>query len=313
MAGKSILSIPTSSANPFTEGIELNMQAIAKQVGFKFDSWSNQGQPSQWVQGMDYAINQKFSLIDMLAGTNPAVLQPQIAAAKRAGIKTVSTHVTGMGSYAHEPGVTANMPIDYLGVGKLLADWVILHTGGKANVLVIESAELPSTLPEVNGIKQEFAAKDPSYKLKVVNSPIPEWSTKIPPEVEAAVASDPGLNYIIPIYDSMSQFVVAALQTEHKVGKIKIATFNGTPFVLGLIQSGSVEMDIGENLNWIAHGILDDEMRLLGGKMFVQNEHIPLYIFDKSNAATAGVPPKYSQGYGNSYIPDYNKLWGLTK
>lgn len=313
MKGKSILSIPTSSANPFTEGIELNMQAIAKQIGFKFQSWTNQGQPSQWVEGVDYAITGKFNLIDMLAGTNPADLLPQIAAARKAGIKVVSTHITGMGKWDHQPGVNANMPIDYEGVGRLLADWVMLQTAGRANVLVLESLEATSTAPEVEGITSEFAKYDPSSTVKVQNAPIPEWSTKIQPEVEAQVASDPGLNYVIPIYDSMSQFVVAGLKVTHEVGKIKIATFNGTPFVIGLIDSGAVQMDIGENLNWIAHAVLDDEMRLLGGLPFLTNEHIPLYVFTRANAASAGIPPTYSKGYGgNSYILDYNRLWELA-
>jgi ribose transport system substrate-binding protein len=53
MKGKTILSIPVSSANPFTANIEKAMAAAAKKVGFNFITWENQGQSSQWVQGMD--------------------------------------------------------------------------------------------------------------------------------------------------------------------------------------------------------------------------------------------------------------------
>src|SRR5690348_5772091 len=63
-AGKSILSIPVSSANPFTANIEKAMAAAASEVGFKFITWENQGQTSQWVQGMNAALNQKVNLID---------------------------------------------------------------------------------------------------------------------------------------------------------------------------------------------------------------------------------------------------------
>src|SRR2546430_13196375 len=62
MQGKSILSIPVSSANPFTKNIEDAMSATAKRIGFKFIEWENQGQPSQWLQGMDHAISQKVNL-----------------------------------------------------------------------------------------------------------------------------------------------------------------------------------------------------------------------------------------------------------
>jgi ribose transport system substrate-binding protein len=92
---------------------------------------------------------------------------------------------------------------------------------------------------------------------------------------------------------------------------VKIATFNGTPFVIGMIQEGQVEMDVGENLDWIAHGILDAEMRMLCGLPEVKDPKIPLYIFDASNADTAGTPPEANTGYGDDYIEGYRKLWKL--
>ena len=83
MAGKTIFSIPVSSANPFTKNIETAMSNVAKEIGFKFIEWQNQGQVSQWAQGMDQATNQKVDLIDLLAGTDPRVLVPQVEAAKQ--------------------------------------------------------------------------------------------------------------------------------------------------------------------------------------------------------------------------------------
>ena len=38
---------------------------------------------------------------------------------------------------------------------------------------------------------------------------------------------------------------------------------------------------------------------------------IPLLIFDKENADTAGKPPKVSTGYGDAYIDGYRQLWKL--
>jgi ribose transport system substrate-binding protein len=80
--------------------------------------------------------------------------------------------------------------------------------------------------------------------------------------------------------------------------------------VLGLVQQGQVQMDIGENLDWIGHAIIDDEMRLLCGMKMV-NPRIPFYIFTEANAKDAGVPPQLSKGYGDSYIEGYRKLWEL--
>ncbi len=67
MAGKSIFSIPVSSENTFTAAIEKEMQNIAKEVGFEFTTWENQGTSQQWAQGINAAITQGADLIDLLA------------------------------------------------------------------------------------------------------------------------------------------------------------------------------------------------------------------------------------------------------
>ena len=49
------------------------MTAVAKQIGFTVTEWENQAQPTQWVQGMEFAINNKFDA-STCGGVNPAVL-----------------------------------------------------------------------------------------------------------------------------------------------------------------------------------------------------------------------------------------------
>jgi ribose transport system substrate-binding protein len=70
-------------------------------------------------------------------------------------------------------------------------------------------------------------------------------------------------------------------------------------------------MDIGENLDWIGHAIIDAEMRIVCHLPEIANPNIPFYIFDSHNATDAGTPPQLSQGYGNAYVEGYDKLWQL--
>ena len=310
MKGKKILSVPASSAVPFLKIINTAMGRIAKEVGFTFQAWENQGQPSQWVQGINFGINNKFDLIDLLAGADPRSLEPQVKAARDAGIKVIASHLTGF-EQAAPGGVTGVVPIDYKRAGELLAWQAIAGAGNKANALVVVSNEALSTDSMVAGLKQVFDGSCPTCKYRIVNVPIPDWSTKIQPNVQSALLADPTLNYVLPIYDSMAQFVVPALTITGKAGQVKIASFNGTPFVIGLIQKGQVESDIGENLDWIAHGVIDAEMRFLCGLPLVTDPKIPFLIFDAANAASAGTPPQASTGYGDAYVAGYKALWKL--
>lgn len=310
MQGKSLFTIPVSLSIPFAKTITDSMKAVAKEVGFQLTVWENQGSPTQHIQGLERGAAQKSTIIDLLGGTDPRVLGPQIDAARKAGSKVVTSHYSGLNQVLPK-NLDGNVPIDYDLGGKLMADWVIAKTNGKGNALVIVSRDGFSTAPLENGIVNEFKKNCPDCKWKVVDVAIPDWSTKIQNVVQSEIQANPNLNYVLPIYDSMSQFVVPAINIAAAQNRVKIATFNGTPFVIDMIQKGQVEMDIGENLDWVAYGILDSEMRIACGLPAVKNPRIPFYIFDKSNAAAAGTPAKSSVGYGDAYIKGYRALWGL--
>jgi ribose transport system substrate-binding protein len=308
MKGKSILSIPASSGVPFVKTIGDSMSKVAKTIGFDLKIWENQGQPTQWVQGFDYAINNKYDMIDLLAGADPRFLAPQVKAANAAGIKVVASHLTGFEQILPE-GVSG-VPIDYKRAGALLADWAIWKTDGKANALVIGINDVLSTESMMSGIEEEFS-KCPNCNFVYKNVSIPDLATRTGSIVQGALAADPTLNYIIPIYDVMNLWVVPAITIAGRSDQVKVATFNGTPFALKMIQDGKIEMDVGENLDWIAHGIIDSEMRMLCDLPEVSDAKIPLLIFDQNNADTAGNPPEVSTGYGDAYIDGYRKLWKL--
>ena len=91
--GKTIFIIPASSQVPFVSTIANHIRRIATPIGVKVTIWQNQGQPSQWVQGMNAAIAQSANAIVLLAGNDPAGLQPQIKAAKAKGIPTIVAHL----------------------------------------------------------------------------------------------------------------------------------------------------------------------------------------------------------------------------
>ena len=60
---------------------------------------------------------------------------------------------------------------------------------------------------------------------------------------------------MIPFVDGMTQYTAAGITAAGKTGKVKISTFNGTPFALKMIQDGDVvASDIGENLDWLGCG-----------------------------------------------------------
>ncbi|MEM8662688.1 MAG: substrate-binding domain-containing protein [Pseudomonadota bacterium] len=312
MEGKSILTVPASSAIPFVKTIADGKQALAESLGFEHMIWENQGSPTQWIQGVEHARNNGFDLVSLLAGADPRFFEPQVAMAQGAGVKVVTSHLTGL---EQDPpaGVDAATAIDYRKAGELMADWTIAQTEGNVNALVIVSNEALSTDSIVEGLSEAFDTRCPDCVYEIVNVAITDWATRIQPTVNGKLQSNADINYVIPIYDSMSTFVVPAIQIAGKTDTVKVATFNGTPFVLDLIREGSVEMDIGENLDWIAHAMLDAEMRLLCDLPTIRDSKVPLLVFSADNIDTVGNPAEASKGYGDAYQAGYRALWQLDK
>lgn len=310
MQDKKILSIPGSSTIPFHATINAAMSDLAEEIGFEFQVWENQGQVSQWVQGLNHGASNSFDLIELLAGSDPRSLEPQVRAAQEAGSMVIAAHLTGFEQDV--PGGTdAVATVDYKRAGELLAWWTIAKTDGKTNAVVVVTNSVLSTHSMVAGLQEVFDNECPDCKYTMIDVQLPDWSTRIQPNVQSALLADPSINYIIPLYDSMSQFVVPALTITGRTEDVKIATFNGTPFAIGMIQEGQVEMNIGENLDWIAHGLLDSYMRLLCDLEPSVDPKIPFLIFDESNAETAGTPPQDSTGYGDAYHEGFRTLWML--
>jgi ribose transport system substrate-binding protein len=310
-AGKKMLSIPNTSANQFLKGTIEQEKKAGAEVGLSVTEWENQGQPNQWVQGMNFAIQSHFNLIDLLPGIEPKLLEQPIHAAGEAGIKTVVSHFYDT-SQTPAPGLTALLPVDFNKAGRILADWAIARTNGKANVVIVRDDEILPTAPLVAGIVDELKANCPDCKVvQQINVGLTEWSTKIQPSVQSALLANPDANFVLPIYDSMSQFVVPAIKLTGKSAKVRVATSDGTPFVLDMVQQGSVDMDIGKSLDWTARAAIDAYLRTLCDIPLTHNEAVSFYIFDAATAKDAGVPATFLQGYSTDYIDGFDHVWGL--
>ena len=147
-AGKKQMSIPNNSGNPFLKGIIDRMKAAGAEVGLEVREWENQGQPSQWVQGVELAIRDKYDIIDLISGIDPGTIEPQLKAAKDAGVKVMTSHFYDP-SFEQHPVVSSSLTIGFGEVGTILADWATVATDGKANIAIIVSNEVPPTIPLV--------------------------------------------------------------------------------------------------------------------------------------------------------------------
>lgn len=267
----------------------------------------SQGTPAEWAKGVSDALSKKSDSIDLLAGLDPAAVSAQVTQAKAKGTPVVATHLYDV-DQAIDPNIAAATNIPYEQAGRLLADWVIAKTEGKAKVLVTTINQVNSTVPMVAGIEDEFATKcGDGCSITKIDTTIADLG-KLQQQVQSALTSDADINYVINLYDSaQAPQTEAAIKT---LGKdLKIATFNGTPDILKLITPDSViQMDVGENLEWIAYAAIDQHLRLLSGGEATTTPNVPIRVFDATNVAESSAD---GAGFGTAYRDEYATLWGL--
>jgi ribose transport system substrate-binding protein len=315
-AGKTVFSIQENSTNPFTNTVVAAMKDVADKIGIRLVDYPNQGQRTQWIQGIEQAISRKVDAIVLSGGTiGPIYFKEQAVAAERAGIPII-TVVDRDTTQDAQPNTAARVSQPYAEAGRLDADWIIKQTGCHANVLVLTSNEVIAGDINSKAAQDEFRRYcGGGCKTRFVNVPVSQWATKIGTTVQTEVSSNHDLNYVFPLYDPMTQFVVPAIQLGGGISRVKVATYNGTPGILRMIQTGeTVEMIVGENETHLGYAAMDQAVRLMTGVGPIAdgNYGIPLRVFDDSNVHETGVPPQYGVGYGDQWRDGFLKAWGLS-
>jgi ribose transport system substrate-binding protein len=318
IAGKKIFNIPISSQIPYVVAVDQSAEKIAKKYGATWVEYTNQGSPTEWASGIAQAISQKADVILLAQGIDPTLLTAPLAQAKAAHIPVILTHTLENGQAlpsSVQNLITAVANVPFHEAAKLEADYAISTGKGKAKVLIITSNEVPPSKAIVTAMQAELSAQCPDCSSTVVNVPVADWATKISTSVQSALRTNPNIDVILPIYDSMSIYAQSGITAASATGKVTMASYNGTPAILKMVQDkSSLKMDVGESIDWLGYATMDQTGRVLtgAGPIADGDEDTPLRVIDASNISETGTPPVADEGYGTAYVTGYTALWGAA-
>jgi ribose transport system substrate-binding protein len=307
-AGKTVWVIPTTSQVSVVPAVEAAMKTALATAGVKTQLVTTAGEVSQWVQGMSSAVAQKANAI-VLLGIDPTLIAPQIAAAAAAKIPVIYTF-----SYDGQPiakNVSAVAAINYPTIAKVLIQKALADTNNNAHILVIKAPELAPQTLMTQTMTSELAADCSSCKIEqVLEEPIANWSTNILGDTRTALLANPNINVIIPLSDSMNEWVIPAVSAANATSRIKIETVDATPSTVQQIGKTPLSGDMGYSNAWVGWASADQALRLMTGNAPAADENIPSVLFDASNVAKA--TGDLSTYYGNSFVAGYEGLWGTS-
>lgn len=316
IAGTTIFNIPNNSSIPYIEVVDREAKKVAESYGATWIEYSTEGTPNEHTVGIDQAINQNADIIILAQGVNAELLVPALERAKAAGIPVIITHTYQTG--APLPGsldrlIASQVTAPFNEAARLMADFAIQATEGGGDILIVNSSEVPPSNGMVSAMKDEFTSHCGGCSIEEVDVAATAWATDLSSTVQSALLTNPDIDFVLPVYDSMMLYVESAVLSSGKVGQVQTASFNGTPAILKLMQDGDVvAMDVGEDVSWLAWSTLDEAGRILTGNSPTTggNQKTPLKVLTDDNVADTGVPPESGKGYGNAYVKGYEALWG---
>lgn len=317
--GKKVFNIPLLSTDTFNQIVDKASAEAAKAAGIEFVQYNNEGDPSQWVAGMNQAIAQRSDLIILEGGPDPSALGPQLAAAKKAGIPVISTHrfdVDAVDQTLQEFDLAGIVPAQhYLGSGELTADYAMVESDCQVNALILEAADVqPTSAGITKRFQDELAEHCPdTCKAEAINMPFSDWAQKASGEMQSRLTSDPEINFIAPNFDQGAIYARQAILSAGADDRVKIVAYNGSAPVMQMLADGeSVISEVGEPLEWLGWQNIDQALRILAG-VKPTKAATPVRLFDESNISEAGDPVVQTEGYGppSQYQDGFKQLWGL--
>ena len=277
-SGKTVWYLALSYSDPFFHTVGDALKTALGQVGVNVNICDGKGSPSNITQCMIQAIGAHAGAI-IADGLGPSVIGPQLSDAQAQGVPVIEGDLLDPDSPV-PPGAAAVVSTPHTMIGKLLGDAVVALSNGKADVYMVSTTDVPSgKLLADDGAIATVKSACPDCKTSLTNVPISQWSSRIQSGVQAALVSDPKIDYVVAGYDSMTPFILPALGTKN----IGVITQNANLAEMKNLADGNhVAVEVGSDPNWEGWAYADQALRLMAGQQPVI-EKIPVRVFNKDN------------------------------
>jgi ribose transport system substrate-binding protein len=275
----------------------------ATALGWHVTMFDGQGSPRTENAGLLDAVAAGAQVI-VTVSVSPDLVQQGLKAATQAHIPVVSVS-NGTGSPNPPPAsqppyhYAVDVSVNYLAIGKAMADAVIADSGGKADVLVMGDKEFPSVNLTQQAILSELAKCTTCKVNPVVYFTSDSVATSLGQQTVGYLQSHPDVDYVISPYDPAAAVQVPAIQAAGLASKVKLVSVVAAPENLAFIAQGRVQFaDTAEGNNYLGYAAIDQAIRLLKSQPpYVPNgENTPLALLERGN-----LPPT-----GQQWSPEFN-------
>jgi ribose transport system substrate-binding protein len=285
------------------------IKAAAKAIGYSFQVCDAGSSPEAPENCFKQAINAKpAGIVVNAVGAEQAAAGYK--AAEEAGIPVV-------GVFTGDPGDGSVAPVQSgadgcYDEGATLAKAISAESEGDANVLFVTETSIGCDAQRQKGFEAEFQKVCSECSYEELQFDLATIENTLPQQIQAALNSNPNLNWIVGVFDQAASIAVTQVQQAAKQEQISVAGMDGNPANVQLMLEGQVQkFDLAFDIGPVAWGGVDAAARIYSGQK-VPNEvpnAIPAqpYLLTQENVSGLG-ESKTWEGPPN-FEAEFEELW----
>ena len=288
--------------------IQQAAQAAAKAVGWTVRVFNGGLTPATFVSAMNDVVQTPGDGVLGIGILPNSAISSQLAALKAKHVPWVAVASPSpigddmIANFSSSPEIALS--------GKVMADWIIADSQGKANVAYFWDPTLTQHLPAKNAFVAEMAKLCPGCAVSVQTT---SFSTGIgttdPAQIVSYLQRNPDTNYIVVAIGDATAGVPEALAAAGLAGKVKIVTRLADTINFKDIQSGTETMGVTEETYEIGWRMIDALARsFLGDSMACCTTPIgTVHVITKADLPASLSVPYSVPGYQQFFL----KAWLL--
>jgi ribose transport system substrate-binding protein len=311
LKGKTVYYIPLVAAIPGFAATAVTMKSALAKAGLKLQVCDGQGQPSVIAACVGQAAGAGAAGI-VLDAIPFGMAQNALDAAKSKGVPiiiadqyppTATTKNTDAVTYV--PGVV-DQPSQ-------IAWWMIADSGGKANAIIAQEADSPSSKQYVTNSLALYQQYCPgcTITLKTITA---STTSLLASATSANILANPNATYYYTEFEDSLQPTIQGIQQSAKTG-ISLSVAGGSVNGLGLLKSGNLVKAVVSVDEAYAAWALTDEILRMATKSAPVAETYVSRLFTAKNIGTIQVTPAAENSgawFGDtSYQREFATLWGM--
>jgi len=199
----------------------------------------------------------------------------------------------------------------------LSADWIISHSQGKADVLVVEVTDSPLTVQAITqGALVQFRTLCPGCTVHTITTSTANLSS-LPSAVSSALLKDRNIGYVFSEFDTDVQAALGGVVQSGFASKVVGVSSMG---ILGSLQmlhsSNFLYEDTGSDGILLGWQYANQAFRMILHQPVLQTEDIPQRVFTRDNVGSLDLTPAGQLSgawYGaTGFKTAFEKLWGAS-